>query len=242
VCRSLVIDTVLTGAIDVRLLPAKRRTRVTLFVALAATCLMLWLWSNPPWEAHCLGRPTNWWARQILAAYERYEKNRGSRSSFAVVEPEKDKSSFFPSWWKEWLTRVGLYLEVKDEDWWIVINERSDFIPVLVELLHHPNAIVRMTVAQNEHEEPEVLRPTLFALADGIAHFPKEFRNLAANSLKHHFQRHPEAFDAEVRRSVIPALFEALGAEDPQLRVEAKQALLAIDPAAARGAGLSTNP
>lgn len=110
--------------------------------------------------------------------------------------------------------------------------------PVVLELLHHPNPDVRMVATWNDQQDAAVIRATILALADQVAHSPDVEKRLdAVGALQFRFfKSHPEAFDAEVRPIVFASLVEALRVE--YLRDKAFIALVRIDIDASRRAGI----
>jgi HEAT repeat protein len=109
--------------------------------------------------------------------------------------------------------------------------------PVLAELLGHPDPFVRLMAARclcdGGGERVRLAVPTLTALlGDARAHL----RRRAAEVLET-----AGAFSRDAARPAVPALVRALGDEDKLVRVYAGEALRAIDPEAARWAGVEAD-
>jgi HEAT repeat protein len=134
---------------------------------------------------------------------------------------------------------MGIYHEVTLEDAQNLFNEDPAATPVFLELLRHPDETVRMMAVFNECNNLELVRAQIAALIDLSLHSSKASARAAAIvTLQSYHQTHPEAFDAEVRQSVISALVESLRDEYDLARMNAASALREIDPVAARQAGV----
>jgi hypothetical protein len=207
--------------------------------AAVAAGVVWWVLSYRPWEAHYRGRPTSWWARELVAVYE---KERALKDS--LIEQGPNAVAPPPQWWNEWLKLVGIQTELTGDDWELLLSSDPDAIPVLLELLRHPDGLVRAIAAVNNHEELDVARPTIVALAQIVAHPQDEsWRDRAATSLEFRFRYQREQFDAALLASVAESLAGAVRDEKGTRWTAAGRALHTIDPEAACRAGVQVpNP
>src|SRR4051812_12536267 len=119
-----------------RLLPESRWTRAAGAVALAALLGLGAYWYKP-WEAHYRGRPTSWWAADIL----RWEEE--SLNLFASVYLSRPPSEIAD--WLAWLT--GNRELARHEDDLPLVKGDPAAVPVLTDLLKCPDAKVRYVAA-----------------------------------------------------------------------------------------------
>jgi hypothetical protein len=194
-----------------------------------------WVYSYRPWEAHYRGRPTSWWARELVTAYE---KERALKDSLIKQGPNAVAPP--PQWWNEWLKLVGIQKELTGEELEAFLDPDPDAIPVLVELLRHPDGLVRAIAAENSREELYVARQTILTLAEIVAHSPDSFwQGRAMTSLELRFRFKQEQFDAELLASVVETLARAARDQNSRHLTAAMHALREIDPEAARRAGIT---
>src|SRR5262245_37046630 len=105
-----------------KLLPKSRRGRVAVVRGLVGARLALYwyVFEYRPWEAHYLGRPTSWWAREYD---EPYCPLPGRVGALGLLE--------------EWLGRVGIRLPGGPVDTRLLEGD-PEAVPVLTELLRRP--------------------------------------------------------------------------------------------------------
>jgi hypothetical protein len=104
-----------------RLLPARRRTRIALAVLSVAALATLAVFTYRPWEARYRGRPTSWWARKV-----------------------SDLSADARPAWKQWLASARIDPDPTDDDGWGLVYGDSAAVPVLLELLRRPEVELRV--------------------------------------------------------------------------------------------------
>lgn len=153
-----------------RLLPARRRTRVAIGVVVAALMASA-TYAYRPWESHFKWRPTSWWAEEIM----QWEESPSNIQFSGMLQPP-DEFRRRPTRVEAWLERIGIRGPSCDGP---LPLANPAAVPVLCELLSHPDPEVRsIALVALEMLDPEDCRPALPVLLKFIREGRNSFPSL----------------------------------------------------------------